>query len=163
MKRYVFFSVLLFLFLLLFSSIVYIFYSSRLEIPVFQSIFDENVDENTSQVALRKLNTWQDKFLSIKPKDYSPAVETFSMLFNVDTSALQEKSKFYQLIIDKNDIYSLFCLKQTLNSFDIKYSIIRNLDGTDIFLDTDNKILLEQIQKALLVYDINTKLKEIWL
>ncbi|WP_297192067.1 hypothetical protein [uncultured Campylobacter sp.] len=163
MKRYAFFSVLLFLFLLLFSSIVYVFYVSRLEVPVFQSIFDENTDENTSQVVLRKLNTWQDKFLSIKPKDYSPAVETFSMLFDVDTSALQEKSKFYQLIIDKNDIYSLFCLKQTLNSFDIKYSIIRNLDGTDIFLDTDNKILLEQIQKALLVYDINTQLKEIWL
>lgn len=163
MKRYAFFSVLLFLFLLLFSSIVYVFYASRLEVPVFQSIFDENTDENTSQVVLRKLNTWQDKFLSIKPKDYSPAVETFSMLFDVDTSALQEKSKFYQLIIDKNDIYSLFCLKQTLNSFDIKYSIIRNLDGTDIFLDTDNKILLEQIQKALLVYDINTQLKEIWL
>ena len=163
MKRYAFFSVLLFLFLLLFSSIVYVFYVSRLEVPVFQSIFDENTDENTSQVVLRKLNTWQDKFLSIKPKDYSPAVEAFSMLFEVDTSALQEQSKFYQLIIDKNDIYSLFCLKQTLNSFDIKYSIIRNLDGTDIFLDTDNKILLEQIQKALLVYDINTQLKEIWL
>ena len=126
------------------------------------SIFDDNDTELAEPVA-QNSKAWQDRFLSIKTKNYSPAVENFSMVFDVDTTALQPKSKFYQLIIDKNDIYSVFCLKQTLNSFDVKYSLTRSKDEAEIFLDTDNKLILEAIQKALTVYNINTQVKEIWL
>ncbi len=161
-KKYLFFSVFFILFVFLFSSIAYIFYASKIRLPVFHSSLDD-VEKNLSYVGVSDGDTWQDRFLKMTSRDYSPAVESFSMFFDLDTSFLQEKTKFYQLILDKNDIYSLFCLKQTLNSFDLKYSITRAGDKTDVFLDTDNKFLLEQIQKALLVYDINTQIKEIWL
>lgn len=163
MKRYIFFSVLFVFFVALVAVVFYVFFATQTDkVPISKSIFDDNDTELAEPVA-QNSKAWQDRFLSIKTKNYSPAVENFSMVFDVDTTALQPKSKFYQLIIDKNDIYSVFCLKQTLNSFDVKYSLTRSKDEAEIFLDTDNKLILEAIQKALTVYNINTQVKEIWL
>ena len=78
-------------------------------------------------------------------------------------SELKEKSKFYQLIINKNSIYSMFCLKQVLNSFDVKYFLLRSGKNQEIFLDTNNKNLLENKVKELKKYNISTQVQEIWL
>lgn len=76
---------------------------------------------------------------------------------------LREKSRYFQLSIDKNDMYSLFCLKQTLNSFKIRYSLTRTDRALEIFLDTNEEQVMQDIVKKLKNYDINAKFTEVWL
>ena len=162
MKKYSFFIVLALLFLALIVALVYVFKANALIYEGESNVIEEsetNQSQSTSYTPLQ----WQDKLAKLKAKDYAPAAEYFSMVFTPDTSAFAPKNKYYQLLIDKNDIYSLFCLKQTLNFFEVKYSLIHTGEETKIFLDTDNKTLLEDIKKRLLVYDIHTEIKEIWL
>ena len=72
-------------------------------------------------------------------------------------------AKKASIIIDKNDAYSMFCLKQTLNSFKIKYSLTRTSEVTDIFLETDKQAIIQEIVQKLKIYDINAKFEEVWL
>lgn len=162
MKQYSFFAVLASLFVLLVGTLIYVFTMGGGDLQNFANI-EQTDDSIQIRKADSKLPTWQSDLANLNTRDYAPAAEFFTMHFNPDTSALQPKSKYYQLIIDKNDIYSLFCLKQTLNFFEVKYSLTHNGEETEIFLDTDNKTLLEEIKKRLLVYDIHTQTKEIWL
>ncbi|NDJ27003.1 hypothetical protein DMB95_02800 [Campylobacter sp. MIT 12-8780] len=161
MKKYSFFAVLAVLFLGLLVAIFSLFFSENDIVPNF----DDLQEESKAQVSIQEQNnqTWQDRFANLSPKNYTPAVEQFSMVFTPDTSQYQPKSKFFQLIVDKNDVYSLFCLKQTLNFFKVKYSLTSTGTNTEIFLDTDNQNLLKDIQARLKIYDINTQIKEIWL
>lgn len=162
MRKYIFFAVLAFLFVALIAALIYVFKANALVFEGESNILEESESNQSQSTAYTPLE-WQDKLAKLKAKDYAPAAEYFSMVFTPDRSAFVPKSKYYQLLIDKNDIYSLFCLKQTLNFFEVKYSLIHTGEETEIFLDTDNKTLLEDIKKRLLVYDIHTEIKEIWL
>lgn len=117
-------------------------------IPLF------NPDENL---------TWQEELAKWPVRNYSPAAEEFNMYFDADTSTLREKKKYFQLIIDENDVYSMFCLRQTLNSFKIKYFLLNSGKSPEIFLDTNDSNLLEDIINELKKYQINTQVKEVWL
>lgn len=57
----------------------------------------------------------------------------------------------------------MFCLRQTLNSFNVKYFLLKSGDSSEIFLDTGNEKLIDDIIKELKKYKINTEVKEIWL
>lgn len=57
----------------------------------------------------------------------------------------------------------MFCLRQTLDSFKVKYFLLKSIESPEIFLDTDNQKLIEEIIKELKKYKINTQAKEIWL
>ncbi|MCW1360018.1 hypothetical protein OLQ22_02070 [Campylobacter jejuni] len=118
---------------------------------------------NTPKQENSKEETWQDKLSQLPKKNYVPAVQYFSMYFEVDTSAFEPKQRYYQLLISKNDVYSMFCLKQTLNLFNVQYSLVSTKDNTQIILDTDDKNILEGIIKKLKTYDIDTQIKEMWL
>ena len=85
------------------------------------------------------------------------------MNFSVDASMFRPKNKYYQLSIDKNDVYSMFCLKQTLNSYQIKYALTHTRESTDIFLETDKQALVDEIIARLKHYEINAKFTEVWL
>ncbi len=65
-------------------------------------------------------------------RDFTPAAEKFTLYFDADTSELKEKNKYYQLIVGKYDIYSMFCLRQTLNSFNVKYFLLKSGDSPEI-------------------------------
>lgn len=162
MKKYALFIILALLFAGLLSILIYIFKVNGLDSNAKIDLLDDEEQNASSNLSYTPLD-WQDKLANLKTKDYAPATEYFSMVFTPDRSTFVPKSKYYQLLVDKNDIYSLFCLKQTLNFFEVKYSLIHTGEETEIFLDTDNKTLLEDIKKRLLVYDIHTEIKEIWL
>lgn len=164
MKKLIFFVILALLFIGVVGSITYLIFKHEDEL-IFSSqdtteldlVLPPRIDLNESD------SLWIDKFLKMGTQNYAPAAETFSMSFNVDTSILRPKSKYYQLIIDKNDIYSMFCLKQTLNSVNVRYSLTRTSEITDIFLETDRQELVQDIVKKLKIYDINAKFEELWL
>lgn len=104
----------------------------------------------------RRISKWPTR-------DFTPAAEKFTLYFDADTSELKEKNKYYQLIVGKYDIYSMFCLRQTLNSFNVKYFLLKSGHSPEIFLDTGNEKLIDDIIKELKKYKINTEVKEIWL
>ncbi|WP_337207536.1 hypothetical protein [Campylobacter molothri] len=162
-KKYLTVGILSLLLLSLFAVVLILvskFKANSNFIPEFAhniNIEKENKQKNNENF------TWQEELAKWPSKDFTPAAEQFNLYVDVDTSDLKEKSKYYQLIIDKNDIYSVFCLKQTLKSFDVKYFLLKSSDNPEIFLDTDNKELIDEIIKELKKYKINTQAKEIWL
>lgn len=167
MKKYIFFFVLAVLFCGFLGSVMYIVLNAtKAELSANLPFSTRNSNEALLAQAPNdeeKEPTWQERLSLMLPRDYTPAGERFSMVFGVDTSMFRPKSKYYQLIIDKHDVYSMFCLKQTLNSYQIKYALTHTSEGTDIFLETDKQALIDEIIMRLKHYEINAKFEEVWL
>lgn len=160
MKKYALIGILSVLTLLLLIVVFVLLWNFKSDSDFFPQFIKEN---NTTKAVLNKTKTWQQELAMWPVKDFTPAAEQFRLYFDADTSELKEKNKYYQLIISKYDIYSMFCLRQTLDSFKVKYFLLKSVESPEIFLDTDNQKLIEEIIKELKKYKINTQAKEIWL
>ncbi|CAG9468856.1 hypothetical protein Q9Q51_03875 [Campylobacter upsaliensis] len=160
MKKYALIGILSVLTLILLIVIFVLLWNFKSDSDFFPQFIKEN---NTTKAVLDKTKTWQQELAMWPVKDFTPAAEQFRLYFDADTSELKEKNKYYQLIINKYDIYSMFCLRQTLDSFKVKYFLLKSIESPEIFLDTDNQKLIEEIIKELKKYKINTQAKEIWL
>lgn len=162
MKKYATISILSILLLILLIVVFVLLWKFKANsnfIPEFAK------DTNTHQIEERQTQelTWREELAKWPSKDFTPAVEQFTLHFDADTSELKEKNKYYQLVVNKHGIYSMFCLRQTLNSFNVKYFLLKSGESPEIFLDTGNKNLIDDIIKELKKYKINTEAKEIWL
>ncbi|EAK0997454.1 hypothetical protein Q6T43_000368 [Campylobacter upsaliensis] len=160
MKKYALIGILSVLTLILLIVIFVLLWNFKSDSDFFPQFIKEN---NTTKAVLDKTKTWQQELAMWPVKDFTPAAEQFRLYFDADTSELKEKNKYYQLIINKYDIYSMFCLRQTLDSFKVKYFLLKSIESPEIFLDTDNQKLIEEIIIELKKYKINTQAKEIWL
>ncbi|MDL0114241.1 hypothetical protein NYG88_02955 [Campylobacter felis] len=160
MKKYALIGILSVLTLILLIVIFVLLWNFKSDFDFFPQFIKEN---NTTKAVLDKTKTWQQELAMWPIKDFTPAAEQFRLYFDADTSELKEKNKYYQLIINKYDIYSMFCLRQTLDSFKVKYFLLKSIESPEIFLDTDNQKLIEEIINELKKYKINTQAKEIWL
>lgn len=160
MKKYALIGILSVLTLILLIVIFVLLWNFKSDSDFFPQFIKEN---NTTKAVLDKTKTWQQELAMWPVKDFTPAAEQFRLYFDADTSELKEKNKYYQLIINKYDIYSMFCLRQTLDSFKVKYFLLKSIENPEIFLDTDNQKLIEEIINELKKYKINTQAKEIWL
>ncbi|EPU7281821.1 hypothetical protein ACVY5A_000018 [Campylobacter upsaliensis] len=160
MKKYALIGILSVLTLILLIVIFVLLWNFKSDSDFFPQFIKEN---NTTKAVLDKTKTWQQELAMWPVKDFTPAAEQFRLYFDADTSEIKEKNKYYQLIINKYDIYSMFCLRQTLDSFKVKYFLLKSIESPEIFLDTDNQKLIEEIIKELKKYKINTQAKEIWL
>ncbi|EAI3920145.1 hypothetical protein YZ53_00370 [Campylobacter upsaliensis] len=160
MKKYALIGILSVLTLILLIVIFVLLWNFKSDSDFFPQFIKEN---NTTKAVLDKTKTWQQELAMWPVKDFTPAAEQFRLYFDADTSDLKEKNKYYQLIINKYDIYSMFCLRQTLDSFKVKYFLLKSIESPEIFLDTDNQKLIEEIINELKKYKINTQAKEIWL
>lgn len=160
MKKYALIGILSVLTLILLIVVFVLLWNFKSDSDFFPQFIKEN---NTTKAILDKTKTWQQELAMWPVKDFTPAAEQFRLYFDADTSELKEKNKYYQLIINKYDIYSMFCLRQTLDSFKVKYFLLKSIESPEIFLDTDNQKLIEEIIIELKKYKINTQAKEIWL
>ncbi|EAK0959961.1 hypothetical protein ACJU1Q_000294 [Campylobacter upsaliensis] len=160
MKKYALIGILSVLTLILLIVVFVLLWNFKSDSDFFPQFIKEN---NTTKAVLDKTKTWQQELAMWPVKDFTPAAEQFRLYFDADTSELKEKNKYYQLIINKYDIYSMFCLRQTLDSFKVKYFLLKSIESPEIFLDTDNQKLIEEIINELKKYKINTQAKEIWL
>ncbi|ELZ4272639.1 hypothetical protein UO039_000085 [Campylobacter upsaliensis] len=160
MKKYAPIGILSVLTLILLIVVFVLLWNFKSDSDFFPQFIKEN---NTTKAVLDKTKTWQQELAMWPVKDFTPAAEQFRLYFDADTSELKEKNKYYQLIINKYDIYSMFCLRQTLDSFKVKYFLLKSIESPEIFLDTDNQKLIEEIIIELKKYKINTQAKEIWL
>lgn len=163
MRKYLFVGVLLVLFVGFFGSFFYAFWQLNSGLKSGFNVSQNEEEPPLEQNLSTPKPTWQENLAKLTPKPYTPAIERFSMRFEVDTEPLRPKSRYFQLVIERNDTYSLFCLRQSLNSSKIKYALTRTSKATEVFLQTDKLAEVENLVKMLKKYEINAKFEEVWL
>ncbi len=160
MKKYITISILSILLLILLAVVFTLLWQFKANVNFIPQFAKDTNTQPSIQTQNQDLS-WQEELAKWPTRDFTPAAEKFTLYFDADTSELKEKNKYYQLIVGKYDIYSMFCLRQTLNSFNVKYFLLKSGDSPEIFLDTGNEKLIDDIIKELKKYKINTEVKEI--
>ena len=116
---------------------------------------EQNITKNTAGS-----ENWINELATIKKKDYVLPVNEIFIEYN-RPKIEKPKITAYELLIDKNDIYSMFCLMQTLRNSEVDFTVVREGAKSQIFLNTQDSRLLQNIILQLRVYDIHSSVREV--
>lgn len=116
---------------------------------------EQNITKNTAGN-----ENWINELATIKKKDYVLPVNEIFIEYN-RPKIEKPKITAYELLIDKNDIYSMFCLMQTLRNSEVDFTVVRDGAKSQIFLNTQDSRLLQNIILQLRVYDIHSSVREV--
>ena len=116
---------------------------------------EQNITKNTAGS-----ENWINELATIKKKDYVLPVNEIFIEYN-RPKIEKPKITAYELMIDKNDIYSMFCLMQTLRNSEVDFTVVRDGVKSQIFLNTQDSRLLQNIILQLRVYDIHSSVREV--
>ena len=116
---------------------------------------EQNITKNTAGS-----ENWSNELATIKKKDYVLPVNEIFIEYN-RPKIEKPKITAYELLIDKNDIYSMFCLMQTLRNSEVDFTVVRDGAKSQIFLNTQDSRLLQNIILQLRVYDIHSSVREV--
>ena len=116
---------------------------------------EQNITKNTAGS-----ENWINELATIKKKDYVLPVNEIFIEYN-RPKIEKPKITAYELLIDKNDIYSMFCLMQTLRSSKVDFTVVKDGAKSQIFLNTQDSKLLQNIILQLRVYDIHSSVREV--
>ena len=127
--------------------------------------FSQTTEKNiTSEQNITKniagSENWINELATIKKKDYVLPVNEIFIEYN-RPKIEKPKITAYELMIDKNDIYSMFCLMQTLRSSEVDFTVVKDGAKSQIFLNTQDSRLLQNIILQLRVYDIHSSVREV--
>ena len=103
---------------------------------------------------------WLNQLASVKKPNFTLPVNEIFIEFKREAKIDSTRAAFL-LLIDKNDIYSLFCVKEVLGSLGIDFAIIKDLNKSQIYLNTADVDLVQKAIKELKNYDINSKVREV--
>ena len=116
---------------------------------------EQNITKNTAGS-----ENWINELATIKKKDYVLPVNEIFIEYN-RPKIEKPKITAYELMIDKNDIYSMFCLMQTLRKSEVDFTVVKDGAKSQIFLNTQDSKLLQNIILELRVYDIHSSVREV--
>ena len=116
---------------------------------------EQNITKNTAGS-----ENWINELATIKKKDYVLPVNEIFIEYN-RPKIEKPKITAYELLIDKNDIDSMFCLMQTLRSSEVDFTVVKDGAKSQIFLNTQDSKLLQNIILQLRVYDIHSSVREV--
>ena len=116
---------------------------------------EQNITKSTASS-----ENWINELATIKKKDYVLPVNEIFIEYN-RPKIEKPKITAYELLIDKNDIYSMFCLMQTLRNSEVDFTVVRDGAKSQIFLNTQDSRLLQNIILQLRVYDIHSSVREV--
>ena len=116
---------------------------------------EQNITKNTAGS-----ENWINELATIKKKDYVLPVNEIFIEYN-RPKIEKPKITAYELMIDKNDIYSMFCLMQTLRNSEVDFTVVKDGAKSQIFLNTQDSRLLQNIILQLRVYDIHSSVREV--
>ena len=116
---------------------------------------EQNINKNTAGS-----ENWINELATIKKKDYVLPVNEIFIEYN-RPKIEKPKITAYELLMDKNDIYSMFCLMQTLRNSEVDFTVVRDGAKSQIFLNTQDSRLLQNIILQLRVYDIHSSVREV--
>lgn len=125
------------------------------QIPENNITNEQNISKNTAGS-----ENWINELATIKKKDYVLPVNEIFIEYN-RPKIEKPKITAYELLIDKNDIYSMFCLMQTLRNSEVDFTVVRDGAKSQIFLNTQDSRLLQNIILQLRVYDIHSSVREV--
>ena len=125
------------------------------QIPENNITNEQNITKNTAGS-----ENWINELATIKKKDYVLPVNEIFIEYN-RPKIEKPKITAYELLIDKNDIYSMFCLMQTLRNSEVDFTVVRDGAKSQIFLNTQDSRLLQNIILQLRVYDIHSSVREV--
>ena len=125
------------------------------QIPENNITNEQNISKNTAGS-----ENWINELATIKKKDYVLPVNEIFIEYN-RPKIEKPKITAYELMIDKNDIYSMFCLMQTLRNSEVDFTVVRDGAKSQIFLNTQDSRLLQNIILQLRVYDIHSSVREV--
>ena len=125
--------------------------------------FSQTTEKNiTSEQNITKniagSENWINELATIKKKDYVLPVNEIFIEYN-RPKIEKPKITAYEFLIDKNDIYSMFCLMQTLRNSEVDFTVVRDGAKSQIFLNTQDSRLLQNIILQLRVYDIHSSVR----
>ena len=125
------------------------------QIPENNITNEQNITKN-----IAGSENWINELATIKKKDYVLPVNEIFIEYN-RPKIEKPKITAYELMIDKNDIYSMFCLMQTLRSSEVDFTVVKDGAKSQIFLNTQDSKLLQNIILQLRVYDIHSSVREV--
>ena len=125
------------------------------QIPENNITNEQNITKSTASS-----ENWINELATIKKKDYVLPVNEIFIEYN-RPKIEKPKITAYELLIDKNDIYSMFCLMQTLRSSEVDFTVVKDGAKSQIFLNTQDSKLLQNIILQLRVYDIHSSVREV--
>ena len=127
----------------------------------FSQISENNItNEQNITKSTADSENWINELATIKKKDYILPVNEIFIEYN-RPKIEKPKITAYELLIDKNDIYSMFCLMQTLRNSEVDFTVVRDGAKSQIFLNTQDSRLLQNIILQLRVYDIHSSVREV--
>ena len=126
-----------------------------IQIPENNITNEQNITKNTASS-----ENWINELATIKKKDYVLPVNEIFIEYN-RPKIEKPKITAYELMIDKNDIYSMFCLMQTLRNSEVDFTVVKDGAKSQIFLNTQDSKLLQNIILQLRVYDIHSSVREV--
>jgi len=106
--------------------------------------------------------SWIEGLAKSSKKSYTLPVNELFMHIEL-FKYIPPKIKSYRLVIDNVDRYSMFCIVQTLSSFNLPFVFSKENGAPTIFLGSKNQKTLKKIMQKLKMYDIKSKIVEVWL
>lgn len=156
-KRALFAIVVCLLFGLALGGVFLYKYASDEPVQISQATL--SVEQNLTQ-SPQKSGSWVDNLAAVSKKEYILPVNEIFIEY-VQPKKEPPRTIAYELVIDKNDIYSLFCLMQTLRGTAVDFTVVKDGTKSQIFLNTQDSQLLQNIIIKLRTYDIHSSVREV--
>lgn len=155
-------KILIGLFTLLFIAVVWVLSALLGDDPQVNIAYENLSPTQTQQTKSVEKMTWtQDLADPMSTKFSFPVNELFIQIDLKEYVA--PKTRFFQLLIDKADRYSIFCIVQTLSSMNFPYVVSKEGKDTVIHVSAKDKALMEEVAQKLKHFDIDSKIIEVWL
>lgn len=134
--------------------------SDEVSVPIDQEYLSSLDKKNNPQIFQEK--TWTKELaVSNSTKFTFPVNELF---MQIDLKKyVPPKVRFFRLVVDKTDRYSLFCILQTLSSFNLPFVLEKESHYPNVYVTSKSKQSLVKIVSRLKEYDIESKIVEVWL
>lgn len=117
-----------------------------------------------TEVVIKQENSndtdWIKQLANVKKPDYTLPVNEIFIEFN-RVPKIEPVHEAYLLLIDKNDIYSLFCVREVLSGVGVDFTIVKDALKSQVYLNTKDDKLLNRVVDELKNYDIHSKVREV--
>lgn len=107
----------------------------------------------------KQANTWFEKVATLTKKD--SILPTNLMFIEIDDNSNKNSisNHSYELLLNKCDFYSFFCISKEVKRFGVDITIISKGDKSSIYLNTNDKEKVKEIVLNLQKYNIYSKIK----
>ncbi len=121
------------------------------------------IEKKESSIAQNSLNSWAKKLSNYKKTDYILPVNDF--FIRIKSNKKEQKiaknrvHKIFRLLIPNLNNYSMFCIFRILDNTKLPYTIEKNYEKSEIYIDAKNSVYLKNILLNLKKYNIKSKIE----